>query len=262
MEQDKKPTPPAQDKKEIPTYYLRMAVVEDIDKILDFYKANKHHNVRDRDPDVLKERADNGSIVLIEDEDGEIVATSISYAHNIEENGVERTEWVEIGSTRIAGLNGIPGVFDLMVVAQTLRAYLVEPPEDCFVAHMEHEYIQKTAERLGFRSCEPPKGLQEVSDKTVGTADMTDRSKDWYRMGVEGLPIMAQYMVDAWNKPTLKNKKTGEEIKISFERSTMLDKFKDTIENLAKRDYGSVDKPDLTEGIRKHRDDWLRRRFR
>lgn len=251
------------EKKDAPkTYYVRMADSSDIDNILDFYQTHKHDNVRARDEKVLKERADHGSIVLIEDEDANIVAASISYAHVVEENGIETVKWTEVGSTRIAGLNGYPGVFDIMTTAQLLRSYLVEPPEDCFVAHMEHEYIQKTAERLGWRSMTPPEDLKKVSDKTVGSNDMRDRSKDWYRYGVEGLPIMAKYMMEAMNKPVLENKKTGESIKISFERSTTFDKFKDNIENLAKCDYGSVDKPDLNKGIRKHRDDWLQRRFR
>ena len=60
----------------------------------------------------------------------------------------------------------------------------------------------------------------------------------------------------------LTNEKTGEKIKISFEKSSLIKKFKDNIENLSKQDYGSVDKPDLSKGIRRHRDNWLIRRFR
>lgn len=251
-------------KDESKTYYIRMAKSEDIDNILDFYKSNKHDNVRERDEETLRERADHGSIVIIESEEGDIVAASVSYAHVVEENGVDVVKWTEIGSTRIAGLNGYPGVFDIMTCTQLLRSYLVEPPEECFVAHMEHEYIQKTAERLGWRSMTPPEDLQKASDQTVGSEDMKgrDRSKDWYREGVEGLPIMAKYMVDAWNKPEIEHAKGGPSIKISFERSSMLAKFKDNIEKLAERDYGSVDKPDLTKGIKQHRDEWLKRRFR
>ena len=194
-------------KKDEPTkYYIRMAEASDIDNILDFYHANKHDNVRERDATVLEERADHGSIVIIEDEDGALVAASISYAHSIEKDGEDVVKWTEVGSTRIAGLNGYPGVFDIMTTAQILRAYLVEPPEECFVAHMEHEYIQQTAERLGWRSMTPPEALQNISDKTVGSDDMRDRSKDWYRFGVEGLPIMAKYMVDAMKSSTITNK--------------------------------------------------------
>lgn len=254
MKQDKKPAAPDQKNEDIKTYYIRMAQPEDFDKIFDFYHDNKHPNIREREVQELRERADHGSIVMIEDEDGELVAASISFAHRVEENGIETVKWTEVGATRIAGINGYPGVFDLMVVAQTLRSYLVEPPEDCFIARMRYDKIQKTAERLGWRR------MDDLGD--LGDTLPDDRKDDWFRAGVEALPTMAQYMVDAWDKPTLTNPKTGEKIKISFERSTMFDKFKDSIEKLAERDYGSVDKPDLTQGIRKHRDDWLKRRFR
>ncbi len=249
-------------KKEPKTYYIRMSEKVDIDRIVEFYKKNQHSNVRQRDLDILKERANHGSIVIIEDEDKNIVAASISYSHTVEENGVESVKWVEVGSTRIAGLNGFPGVFDLMTTTQILRSYLVEPPENCFVAHMEHDVIQNLAERLGWRKIDDSKDIQNASDKTINNTDIKDRSDDWYRFGVEGLPIMAKYMVDAWKKPVLTNEKTGEKIKISFEKSSLIKKFKYNIENLSKQDYGSVDKPDLSKGIRRHRDNWLIRRFR
>ena len=45
-------------------YYVRMSEASDIDKILEFYKINKHHNVRDRDADILRERADRSPQVI------------------------------------------------------------------------------------------------------------------------------------------------------------------------------------------------------
>lgn len=250
-------------KTEPKTYYVRMARAGETDKVAAFYQDNKHHNVRERGKEILKQHIDDGSVVIIEAEDGTIVASSVCYAHSTTEDGKETVKWVEMGSTRIAGLNGFPGVFDIMSTTQILRSYLVEPPEDCFVAHMEHAPIQGIADRLGWRRLnDVPDGLLKSSDQTINAEDAKDRSKDWFRLGVEGLPVMAKYMMDALNKPTLTNKKTGEEIKISFERSTFFKTFKTNIENLAQRNYGSVDTPDLNQGVRQHRDTWLKRRFR
>ncbi len=241
--------------KEPKTYYIRMAQPEDFDKVFDFYTNNDHPSLKKREMQELKERAAHGSIVLIEDEDKNIVAASVCFAYKKKHaDGTESVEWTEAGASRISGLNGFPGVFDTMVAAQVLRNYMVEPPEHSFVARMRYEAVQKTAERLGWRK------MDDLGDFDEFLED--DRKNDWYRLGVEGLPIMAKYMVEAWNKPVITNKKTGEQIRISFERSTMFEKFKDSIEKLAERDYGSVDKPDLTKGIRKHRDEWLVRRFR
>ena len=243
-------------------YFVRMSQPSDLQNIIDFYKINKHKNVRERDAAILKERADNGAIVLIEDEQGKIVASSVSYTHKVEKDGVEKTMWVEIGSTRIAGLNGFPGVFDVMVTTQMFRAFLIEPPEDCFVGHMEHDFIQKTANRLGWRNVEPPEELQKSSNKTVSNGDMTDRTKDWFRLGLEGMPIMTKYMMKVMENPVLKHVKTGEEIEMHFSKSMIFNLFKDNIARFADMDFGSVDAPPPENNVRKHRDKWLKKHFR
>jgi len=138
------------EKKAMPKLYIRFAEHKDLQNILDFYETNQHSNVRKREEKILEDLAGKGSIVLIEDEKGVIVASSISYPHSIEKNGAPSCQWVEVGSTRIVA-NGYPGLFDVMTTAQILRAYLVEPPEQCFVGHMEHKAVQGIAKRFGWK---------------------------------------------------------------------------------------------------------------
>ncbi len=253
----------ADNQKEPETYYVRMAKKAELDKVINFYKKNKHENICERNKEILENHVDDGSVVIIESAEGKIVAASISYAHTINENGIDNVKWIEVGSTRISGLNGFTGVFDIMTSTQILRSYLVEPPEECFVARMKYEAIQKTAERLGWRPLpNVPPSLEASSNKQKNLDNLTNSSDNWYSLRIEGMPTMAQHFINAMNKSVLTHRKTGENIKISFERSNVFNKFKTNIENLAKKNHGSIDNPDLSKGIRHNRDQWLKRYFR
>ena len=249
--------------KPIKDYYIRIAGSSDTKKIIEFYKSNKHANVRDRDASILKERAESGAIIFIEDAKGNIVASSVSYAHKSDDDTSDQIKWLEIGSTRVAGLNGYPGVFDVMVTLQMLRAFLVEPPEEFFIGHMEHSFIQKTANRLGWRMMDQvPKDLQKASNKTVSEQDMTDRSKDWFKFTLEGMPIMAKAFQKVVKQPIITHVKTGEQIRMNFNKTTLFNIFKNNIARLAEKDLGSVDAPNPKNSFRVHRDTWLKKHFR
>lgn len=240
-------------------FYVRFATSSDYKKVMDFYQTNEHDSVRKREEALLKNLSDQGSIVFVEDDKGEIVAASISYAHQGKDsNGVTVNKWLEVGSTRIAA-NGFAGLFNVMCTAQVLRTFLVEPPEDCFVGHMENRPVQKIAESLGWKAFTAPQEMLKSSDKTINTGDIENRNQDgWYNCDMEGVGVMAKCMVDAMNKPTLKHYKTGEEVEITIERCPVLNMFWPNIEALAKKDFNAPEnKNDKAMGIRKNRDKWL-----
>lgn len=243
-------------------YYIRFSLAEDFDRISDFYDLNSHKNVLKRQLDLMRQLADDGSIVLVEDEKGKIVAASITYAHTVaDKNGVEHVEWLEIGTTRCV-LNGYPGLFDAMIAMQTLRSFLVEPPENMFVAQMETTPVQNLAKKLGWRSMDggPSAELLEAKKKTVTNGHAT--GNDWYVAGIESLPVTAKWMENAVDNPVLTNKKTGEKIELDFSKSTFFTMFRDEIKNLAKRDFGDVDNPDRNQNMHQRRDKWLKKFFR
>src|SRR3989304_3759600 len=100
-------TEPKQPKK----YYIRFSNANDYDKIMEFYNDNAHKNVRKRQQDLMKQLAEDGAIVLIEDDKGAIVASSITYPHKVtDKNGIEHVQWQEIGTTRHL-LHGFSGLF-------------------------------------------------------------------------------------------------------------------------------------------------------
>lgn len=244
-------------------FYVRFSNIEDHEKLMEFYQRNPHKNVAARHSDLMKELADNGSVTLIEDAaTGEIMGASISYPIIATENGVEQQKWLEIGTTRMV-LNGYPGLFDVMITMQTLRAYLVEPPDDRFVCQMESPNVQKLASNLGWRPYTPSKELVEISDKTLDIDEGDTYGYDnWYSAGPEALPVMAAKMRDVLNKPYLEHVKTGEKIELDFSKSKFFALFKDEILHLADKSYGDADKPDYTASIAKHRKNWMRWYFK
>ncbi|HRI75499.1 MAG TPA: hypothetical protein PLX33_00770 [Alphaproteobacteria bacterium] len=245
-------------------FFVRFSKIEDEQKVFDFYDLNTHKNVLQREKDLMKGLIDDGAVVIIEDEKGTIVAASITYPHKEKDSdGVEHVKWQEVGTTRIA-LNGYPGLFDAMITMQVLRAFLVEPPEERFVAQMFTDPVQKMAGKLGWRRLDEQSvspHLVESKEKMVppGTSVGT---VNWFHMGREGLPVMAAWMVKTLDNPVLENKKTGEKIQLDFSKSSFFNMFQEEIKHLAKRDFGSPDAPDMQKGVQQSRDKWLKNFFR
>lgn len=240
--------------------YIRFSNQDDHEKIIEFYSRNPHKNVCDRNKQLMQTLADNGSITIIEDENGTIVGASISYPLMSEKEGVASQKWLEIGTTRMV-LNGFPGLFDVMIAMQSLRAYLVEPPDDRFVCQMESPAVRKMAHKLGFRPFAPSKELVDVSDATV-TATESSGYDNWYSAGPEALPVLAKLMREAIDKPFLENAKTGEKIKLDFSKSKFFRVFEDEIRNLADRDFGDPDTPDMSKSVAENRQSWMRWYFK
>lgn len=242
-------------------YYVRFSNIDDHENIMQFYRENPHDNVCDRHEDLMRSLADNGSITLIESEAGVIMGASISYPLMSGADGVSTQKWLEIGTTRMV-MNGYPGLFDVMIAMQTLRAYLVEPPDDRFVCKMESPAVRKMAHRLGFRPYTPSDELVKSSDDTVSPEAGTAGYDNWYSAGPEALPVVAQRMLDAIDKPFIEHLKSGEKIKLDFSKSKFFRVFEDEFKSLAGRDFGNPDTPDYNQSIAKNRQSWMRWYFK
>lgn len=244
-------------------YFIRFSNVSDHAKIMEFYAENPHDNVCERHSDLIKNLADNGSVILIEDAaTGKFVGASISYPLFVPKEDIEQEKWLEIGTTRIV-LNGYPGLFDVMIGMQVMRAFLVEPPDERFVCQMESPLVRKMADKLGFRPYTPSKELVDISDKTLDIQDGTSYGYDnWYSGGPECLPVLAKLMRDAMDKPVLEHPKTHEKIELDFSKSKFFAMFKDDIRALANKSYGDPSKPDYKKSVAKCRQEWMRFYFK
>jgi hypothetical protein len=250
------------DNKKREKYYVRCTTDKDRKNLMKFYKKNPHKSVADRTNDVMDKLIDNGSVVIIESEKGDIVGASASYPINAEENGIKQTKWIEVGATRMV-LNGYPGLFNIMIATQALRAVLVEPPLDRLVAEMKDPPVQQMAKNLGWRELRKPspemvkESYRILHDKASAVYDVNDSQDDWFHCGPEGVPVMAKLMMDVVKNPVITNRKTGEEIEVSYERSSFVKLLLGEIEVLSKKNNGSVDNPSLKTSLRESRDKWL-----
>lgn len=240
-------------------YFVRYSSSDDFDRLMAFYKANPHKNVDERNESLMRKLVENGSVTLIQSaETGEVVAASISYPLDGDDGS---QKWLEIGTTRSI-LNGYPGLFDVMIGMQVMRAFLVEPPGDRFVCQMESQAVRNMADNLGFRPFVPSEELVRSSDTTLN-ADETCGFEKWYSAGPEALPVVAQRMMEAINKPFLTHVKPDRPgIELDFSKSKFFAIFKDEIQALAKRDLGNYDQPDYSASIAKTRETWMKSFFK
>jgi hypothetical protein len=234
--------------------FVRFATVQDERDIFDFYAANEHAFVFQRHPEVWKERIASGAVTIIHDEDGKIVASSISYPiTETDKNGNEAHQWTELGSTRVA-LSGI-GLAQVLVGAQVLRAYLLEPPNDRFVLEiiLGNDHSKHVFTKMGATPFDIPPGLHEKVKSTI-TPDSGQSPVEWFQMGVEVMPELARNVLGSLKNPVLKNKKTGEEYELDFSRCVLATQFQKEVQDLANSDYGDTQKPNLKHGVRSFRD--------
>lgn len=230
--------------------FVRYSKPADEKKIFDYYQNNEHQYVVARDPDVWRERIASGAVTIIEDENGKIVASSISYPH-ISKNakGEDVHKWTEIGSTRVAK-EGL-GLFNVLISAQIMRAYFFEPPEDRFVIEIEpnNKHSKHVFNKAGAVPYAIPKELYDKINATIAPEDK-DSPADWFQMGCENMPAIAKMLSDAVKNPKLVDKKTGEEYEFDFSGCVIVQSFRKELDTLAGSNYGDRTKPDPQKGLK------------
>ncbi len=238
-------------------YYPRFSRASDHDKLLDFYNSNAHKNVLKRDTDLLKKMISEGAVVMIEDEAGKIVAASITYPYETKDaHGNEDVKWQEIGTLRCT-LNGY-GLLATLVSLQTLHTFLVEPPSDRFIAHMETAPVQNLAMKLGFREFTPSPEIFTLKSAMVPEHNDPLARENWYQVGIEAMPVMAGAIVKLFDNPVIENPHTHEKIILDFSRSTFCQMLEPEIRALAAASLGNVDKPDFSLSTKKQQKKLIR----
>jgi hypothetical protein len=230
--------------------YVRFSTAADEKKIFDYYQNNEHEFVAKREPEVWKERIASGAVTLIEDDKGNIVASSIHYPLVVKNDaGEDVHKWSEIGSVRVTLAN--TGLFKPLMAAHIMRAYLLEPPEDRFAieivkgnAHSKHVFLKEGATPWNI-----PQELMDKVSETISPDDTTG-SMDWFQLGVESMPHFANLYVEAETNPILKNKKTGEEYELDFSKCVVSKMFSQEVKKLAGLDFGDAAQPNPAHSIK------------
>lgn len=230
--------------------FVRFSTSKDEKDIFDFYKKNEHTFVFQRDAEVWKERIASGAITIIHDDGGKIVAASISYPiMQKSPQGDDMHQWTEIGSTRVA-LEGI-GLFNALVSAQVLRAYMLEPPKDRFVLEivLGNDHSKHVFTKLGATPYKIPPELAQAVKSTIAPGS-GKAPVEWFQIGAEAIPAIAKKFADAAKNNVMVNKKTGEEYELDFSRCVLMTTFSDEVKELAQQNFGDAAKPDHQRGLK------------
>lgn len=234
--------------------FVRYAEPADEKAVFDFYNNNQHEFVAKRDPDVWRERIANGAVTLIEDEDGKILASAISYPVVVlNDQGEEVHKWTELGSVRVAQ-EGL-GLFKTLLSAQVMQAYMLEPPEDRFAVeiiignqHSKHVFLKNGAVPFDI-----PQDLKDAVGYSIAPDDPND-PVEWFQLAVEHMPAFAKNLLDAEKNPKLTHAATGEEYELDFSRCALFKNLRPALEKLAGSDYGDPKQPNEKHGIKSFRD--------
>lgn len=211
--------------------YIRFSTIDDVENIFDFYLSNRHEHVAIRDKTLMKAMIKSGSVTIIEDKNGKIHASSISYP--ISKQGKDNHEWTEIGSTRIT-LSGL-GLFKTLISAQVLHAYIFEPPEDRIVLEIDrdNERSKQVFKKIGAEEFQAPKEIGEAANNTMAPEDRTDEV-DWFQFKLSKMEIFAKNILASMEDDYLIQKNTGIRYKLDFSRMKI---NKQVIELIAKKPH-------------------------
>jgi hypothetical protein len=215
--------------------FVRLSHADDIARIVAFYQDNPSPYVFPREFEVWKERAAAGAVTLIEDREGHIVASSVSYPIAVE--GAHR--WTEVGSTLVA-LRGA-GLFKTLLQAQAVAASLHAPPPEGFVLEIVRSNARsiEVFEKAGSERFEVPEDLFRVVQKTF-TPESQKRDVQWYRITPEKARAMARELLETERAPRLRGKETGLEYALDFSRFQPLREFRREVSRWAGEDIARL----------------------
>jgi hypothetical protein len=223
--------------------FVRFADKNDEQKIFDFYAANEHAFVFAREPDVWRERIASGAVTLIEDAQGHIVAAAISYPVVVKnDKGEDEHRWTELGSVRISLQN--LGLFNVLVPAQVMRAFLFETPSDRFVVEIvpENAHSKHVFAKLGGQPFDIPQTLADKINETISPEDKGTPT-DWFQLGVENMPLVARMFAGAVDNPVLTDRATGAVYELDFSRCVVATQFMDIVRDIGVQDMGDPAQP-------------------
>ena len=181
---------------------VRFSGKGDFSRLITFYKSLPHQNVAIRDPDMMKDRMDNGHFIMVEDaRTNRIVGASGTYPLGAASD--DKAYYVEIGTTR-AALNGL-GLFQVMVCAQALNAFLNAPPGRFIVAEVDPgSPVNDMFRDKAFFEPLPRSMAKMLDDAANDTKAVKDTHVvNWYRGAADRVPAQAQALLKFIDNPKI-----------------------------------------------------------
>lgn len=213
------------------TLTVRFSDISDAPKLNEFYNSNQHQHVDGLTKDKILNRAKNGRVIIIEDQNGNIGAASMGKDHI--RGGGKTPEWTEIGATRSV-LSGL-GIYPFIIASQVIHETINTPPQKHFIACIYKDNQAVTDflnKKVGWH-------LDTPSDEQLVITGEKDNEGDlnFLESTADCLPHQASIVLDFMNRVEtegLKNKKTGETVRFDFSRFSLANEFRQAAEALAR----------------------------
>lgn len=221
----------------------RFSKAEDVPKVLDFYAANKHVHVENGGEASYADRITTGRTLLIEDQDGNIQASSMAH-HDPYMSAVGQ---IVIGSTmsilqgcQLEPLQRRPYVG--IIASQVIERFLNEPPNDCFFA-----MVWKKAENdrvTQMLNCDVGWPIVTVTQQFADAVDEGPNlnKQHWLQATSRTLPHQARIVLRLLeDDSTIVRQKTQECYKLNFSRFSLADPVhRPVIRELAHGKFGQM----------------------
>lgn len=210
---------------------FRMSEGVDARKIREFFVANPDETLKDRDEDEIRERAELGKILLVEDQHDNLVASFSAFERgNVV--GSSQPRWVEIGAA-LCAISGM-GLYNKIMPTIAVNEFLFNPPSDCIVATAvtsSGHVVSMLKDKMGWELYDPSEDLAalfdiEISEEnTKKTYVIQGDQVEPFRVTSPLVPNQAR-LTDAFlSSASIPNKHTGNTVRLDFSALPLMDKL-------------------------------------
>lgn len=203
----------------------------DHDRLVEFYKDNRHDTVHIRKPAVMRKAVDNGRFIVLTDDQNGVRAGSGAYDYPDDDHNYQR-RWTELGTTT-ANMPGY-GLYPYIIAAQVIMDFIGRTPSESFVATIDHDnysVIDLLKNKVGWKEFSPSEELKKEIKNTKDWS--TENPVVWLRATPEALPHQARLVLELIDKTELVNKKTGEKVKLDLSDFPLANEMRSYVEALA-----------------------------
>ena len=160
---------------------VRVSTADDLPALERFYSGELGRVEPRQHADFAQSVARGGAHLVIKF--GELVGCSMAYS-------LCNAAYVEIGSTLIRGLRGLP-IYELLISLQLLHEFSFRPPARMAVANidLDQQGLIGRVVRAGWRPYTPPAELVSANVQTVA---LRSKAVTWFRFPATALPEHAQ----------------------------------------------------------------------
>lgn len=222
---------------------LRFSQPKDSPQILAYYKENAHQHVHIRDPKWITDHVGKGQFLILENEDGEIIASSATYDYVTEADTDGRPSFFEIGSTNFSPEGNGFGLYPLFIASQVIEAFLNYPPKDKFIANVYDSSPvgrKMLVPKVGWKVIEPSEDVLKKFKSTKSAEHTNEEPMTWYGSPSECLPHQARVVLDFIENGTITHKSGERAVEIDFSEFSLANELKPLLQEIAHGKFSEV----------------------